>query len=380
MASIRSSMEPLYLRGRALFVIFLVFVLYYLQLGGAVPAQQGDGAARDVGLSQWSSNSNNHPNSQSSWSSTWSSWSTWSSPWSTSEPWSSWSTWSTFEPWSSWSTWSSRESGGWGDWGDASWDQWSSSWTASGSVAQHAPPAREQRGGRPDRADQPDREENPGRVRAAGFYRHGQWVGRQRTDEEQRFHDGGQGSVRQGKRRERAEQWARGEFVPAWRRAMQTTPGASSSSQPNWAELLNKHHEPLQTPSPSTWDAPPPAADEQDWKPPSGMREPMENPAREEIEEDHTSCSLSSVGELDGDEDLDENPGQGQDAGQMPPSWTSKQWTDWEDAVGGTDDDDGAFMQLSMSEEAEIHNLGIYDEGRRELRGMLRELSNLETM
>ena len=163
---------------------------------------------------------------------------------------------------------------------------------------------------------------------------------------------------------------------------MQTTPGASSNLPPNWAELLNKHHEPLPTPStPSTWDAPPPAADEQNWEPqstPSGTKEPVKNPAGDEIEEDHTSCSLSSVGELDGDEDLDEKPGQ--DAGQMPPSWTSEQWKDWEDAAGGTDDDDGVFMQLSMSEEAEIHNLGIYDEGRRELRGMLRELSNLETM
>ena len=75
------------------------------------------------------------------------------------------------------------------------------------------------------------------RQRAPGFYRHGRWVGRPRTDEEQRFHDGGQGTKRQEKRRERARQWARGEFVPAWKKAMSTS-GASSSTQVDWAGML----------------------------------------------------------------------------------------------------------------------------------------------
>ena len=51
-----------------------------------------------------------------------------------------------------------------------------------------------------------------------GFYKHGEYVDRERTQEEQRRHVGGQGAARQARRQARLEQYARGEWVPAWLR------------------------------------------------------------------------------------------------------------------------------------------------------------------
>ena len=222
-------------------------------------------------------------------------------------------------------------------------------------------------------------------------------MGRPRTDEEQRFHDGGQGTKRQEKRRERARLWARGEFVPAWKKAMSTS-GASSSTQVDWAGMLNRHLDPMPVPSTPEWGVPPPQVEEVEWPQGPGERPPAE---QEDVEEDHTSCSLSSVGDFDVEDGEDEavagedpqpppwsfrgggveDKAAGEDRPQ-PPTWTMQQWKDWEDweNAGEPDTEDGAFMQLSMSEEGEIHNLGIYDEGRRELRGLLRDLSQLENM
>ena len=51
-----------------------------------------------------------------------------------------------------------------------------------------------------------------------GFYRHGEWVDRERTQEELRRHAGGQGTTRQARRLARVQEYARGEWVPAWLR------------------------------------------------------------------------------------------------------------------------------------------------------------------
>eukprot|EP00439_Symbiodinium_sp_Y106_P047785 s2932_g6.t1 len=162
---------------------------------------------------------------------------------------------------------------------------------------------------------------------------------------------------------------------------MQTSTASSSSSSTNWAELLNRRHHPWPSPSTRAWDGPAPRAELHDWPgettPGSTGRQPAPN--LDDIEEDRTSCSASSVGDFDA---MDEDEGSEQDDRDVhdPPSWTMKQWQDWESEAGPGEDDDGAFMQLSMSEEGELHNLGIYDEGRRELRGMLRELADLENL
>eukprot|EP00439_Symbiodinium_sp_Y106_P041375 s1223_g5.t1 len=95
--------------------------------------------------------------------------------------------------------------------------------------------------------------------------------------------------------------------------------------------------------------------------------------------EDRTSCSASSVDEFDATDEEERAEQDNRDV-HDPPPWTMKQWQDWESAAGPGEDDDGTFMQLSMSEEGELHNLGVYDEGRRELRGLLRELATLEDL
>ncbi|CAE7639969.1 unnamed protein product [Symbiodinium sp. CCMP2456] len=54
-----------------------------------------------------------------------------------------------------------------------------------------------------------------------GFYRHGQFVPRDRTAEEQRRHAGGQGPARMARRQARLEAWTTGQWIPAWLRDYQ---------------------------------------------------------------------------------------------------------------------------------------------------------------
>ena len=51
-----------------------------------------------------------------------------------------------------------------------------------------------------------------------GFWRHGEWVNRPRTAEEQRQHEGGRGMRRSMKRDARMQSYFRGEWKPKWRR------------------------------------------------------------------------------------------------------------------------------------------------------------------
>ena len=51
-----------------------------------------------------------------------------------------------------------------------------------------------------------------------GFYRHGEWVDRERTQEKLRRHAGGQGTTRRARRLARVQEYARGEWVQAWLR------------------------------------------------------------------------------------------------------------------------------------------------------------------
>ena len=164
---------------------------------------------------------------------------------------------------------------------------------------------------------------------------------------------------------------------------MQTSTASSSSSSTNWAELLNRHRDPWPSPSTQTWDGPAPKAELHDWpgettpSPGSTGRQPV--PDLDDVAEDRTSCSASSVDEFDATDEEERAEQDNRDV-HDPPPWTMKQWQDWESAAGPGEDDDGTFMQLSMSEEGELHNLGVYDEGRRELRGLLRELATLEDL
>ncbi|CAE7648516.1 unnamed protein product, partial [Symbiodinium sp. CCMP2456] len=146
----------------------------------------------------------------------------------------------------------------------------------------------------------------------------------------------------------------------------------------DFAEMLNRHLHRPPPPGPSEWDASPPDAEEVHWD--------------EDVSEDHTSCSASSRDaecseerdEPEGDEQSDDAPTvQSWPRDDEPPprtTWTSQDWKDWQDAAGDDDEEDNVFMQLGMSEEAELENLGIYDQGRRELRNLLRALHDLDTM
>ena len=51
-----------------------------------------------------------------------------------------------------------------------------------------------------------------------GFYKHGVWQPRPRTQEEKRWAAGGQGKVRQDKRSSRMRAWTNGEWIPSWLR------------------------------------------------------------------------------------------------------------------------------------------------------------------
>ena len=160
-----------------------------------------------------------------------------------------------------------------------------------------------------------------------------------------------------------------------------TSSGRSSGT--DFAGMLNRHLDPSPAlNSDPTWSQPAPQAIEPDWN--DGAA------SSESIEEDHTSCSLSTVPDFVEENDDEEHGDPVVNRGEAP-QWTTQQWNDWEDAAGGVDDDDGAFlqiqldqsdenvfMQLGMSEEAELHNLGLGDQSRRELRGLLREIQQLQ--
>ena len=106
----------------------------------------------------------------------------------------------------------------------------------------HRRDEREPRDARRDRGDRRDRGWlRPDEERPVGFYRLGVFVPRRRNDYEERFHRGGAGDVRLGRKEARARAWREGTFRPAsfWQ-------GMATGSQPsgdgmNFAEALNRH-------------------------------------------------------------------------------------------------------------------------------------------
>ena len=187
-------------------------------------------------------------------------------------------TWSASSPsasaastWSSWRTWWTN--GGWDgqDW--SGWEAWS--------------------GGARERSVPNTHSSGAGEELARGFYRLGRWVDRARTPEEQRFHDGGQGQQRQSRRQERVRQWKAGAFVPAWKRDMENTAarmhGQSDIDREALRRLLNAEE-------PRTMSTIREGDDDGGGAPTSGAMPGLTHENRDEISEDRTSCSLSSVG------------------------------------------------------------------------------------
>ena len=69
--------------------------------------------------------------------------------------------------------------------------------------------------------------------------------------------------------------------------------------------------------------------------------------------------------------------------GEQAPQWGAQEWRDWDDwskSTNSDEEDSSIFMQLGMSEEAELENLGLEDQARRDLRGLLRELRELDNL
>ena len=248
-------------------------------------------------------------------------------------------------------------------------------------------------------------------TRPVGFYRHGQWVGRQRTDDEQRFHTGGQGIRRQTRRQLRLEQWMKGEFVPTWQKVKE------AGEKVNFAELLNRH---LRDPAPAPpdgpqgdndampaipevappeddgWDAEPPVATTPSWDTITDEQESnCANPVQENgVETTHLRQQPSSAEVREVLENGVETTNIHQqplraDGATLPHGnrrWGAQEWQDWEDWEtnrGGANpetDDSSTFMQLGMSEEAELENLGLHDQARRDLRDLLHNLQVLDQM
>ena len=128
---------------------------------------------------------------------------------------------------------------------------------------------------------------------ARGFYRLGRWVDRARTPEEQRFHDGGQGQQRQSRRQERVRQWKAGTFVPAWKRDMENTAARMHGQSDIDREALRRL---LNAGEPRTMSTIREGDDDGGVAPTSGAMPGLTHENRDEISEDRTSCSLSSVG------------------------------------------------------------------------------------
>ena len=82
-----------------------------------------------------------------------------------------------------------------------------------------------------------------------GFWRYGEWHDRPRSWTEQRWMAGGQGKQRQDKRAARIEQWAKGEWVPAWLRQYREDKEARqgrSSSESGASSSQDPHRQPPQ--------------------------------------------------------------------------------------------------------------------------------------
>ena len=281
------------------FVAFLSgCLLAFLQTGRAVPS--GDRRQSNA----WNSNSNNWQRDRAApsepaghawgdaagWRDAWSSWSTSASSSSqyTGNPQHGWDAWYSSD--ASWTA-SVAHYGGERSWGHPSqtalhdvsgWQSWSNwgewSW-------------------------EPDPAERRGEVsgsardvhRPRGFYRHGVLVDRQRNDEEQRFHTGGQGQQRQGRRQERMRQWREGTFVPAWRRDMEAT-GARLEAHVARGDLGRGDFAAVRDAEARADEALRRAAG------------PATTVAADAVSEDHTSCSLSTASSWDWEDRGDAAP------------------------------------------------------------------------
>ena len=58
--------------------------------------------------------------------------------------------------------------------------------------------------------------EGNGTQQGPGFWRHGEWIGRPRNQQEQRAHEGGRGAQRTARKAQRVVDWQQGRWKPAW--------------------------------------------------------------------------------------------------------------------------------------------------------------------
>ena len=228
--------------------------------GGWGNRRVGDLAAGGDGWTEWGDWD------YGDWAFDWADWGEWDTTWSASSPSAS-----AASTWSSWRTWWTN--GGWDgqDW--SGWETWS--------------------GGARERSVPDTHSSGAGEERAKGFYRLGRWVDRARTPEEQRFHDGGQGQQRQSRRQERVRQWKAGTFVPAWKRDMENTTARMHGQSDIDREALRRL---LNAGEPRTMSTIREGDDDGGGAPTSGAMPGLAHENRDEISEDRTSCSLSSVG------------------------------------------------------------------------------------
>ena len=81
----------------------------------------------------------------------------------------------------------------------------------------------------------------PRREQPVGFWRNGEWVGRERTSSEERAHRGGQGPVRQARRGRLRQQWLDGTFRPAaFHRGVDRTSDAAIRARAHFAAILGR--------------------------------------------------------------------------------------------------------------------------------------------
>ena len=79
----------------------------------------------------------------------------------------------------------------------------------------------------------------PRREQPVGFWRSGEWVGRERTSSEERAQRGGQGPVRQARRGRLRQQWLEGTFRPAaFHRGVDRTSDAAVRARAQFAAIL----------------------------------------------------------------------------------------------------------------------------------------------
>ena len=146
---------------------------------------------------------------------------------------------------------SSSSSTRWGDRGASGWNARPQGTEDSSSRGQSQPPwddSRHLHEGRPPREDQRAGGEQrdrgwlrPEEERPVGFYRLGVFIPRRRDDHEERFHRGGAGDVRMGRKEARARAWREGTFRPSsfWHGMAAGVRHAGDGA--NFAEVLNRH-------------------------------------------------------------------------------------------------------------------------------------------